>query len=127
MRDVVDISSGSDSDNDDRRRQAVSAGRRRGARQSRRGSPPIVGSTSTPERASSGGSLAKPIAVKHLRTWGLKFAGDEKEDPEKFLAGLRDCIESSDIPSYDIIRPLPCVFKGLASRWFSTVKQCHFR
>ena len=104
VRDVVDISSGSESEHDDRRRQAVSAGRHRGARQRRRESPPSVYSTSTPERASSGGSPVKPIAVKHLRTWGLKFAGNEKEDPQEFLAGLRDCMESFDIPEFDIIR-----------------------
>ena len=52
----------------------------------------------------------KSIAVKHLRTWGLKFAGNEKEDPQEFLAGLCDCIESTDILSYDIILALPYIF-----------------
>ena len=68
MRDVVDISSVSESEYDDRPRKAAHAYRRRSARQSRRESPPSVFSASAPERASSGGSHAKPIAVKQLRT-----------------------------------------------------------
>lgn len=65
----------------------------------------------------------KPIAVKHLRSWGLKFADDEKENPEEFLEQLQNCFESSDIPDYDITLALPCIFKGHDARWFLTVKR----
>ena len=30
----------------------------------------------------------KPVAVKHLREWGLKFAGEDREDAEEFLEKL---------------------------------------
>ena len=51
-------------------------------RQSRRESPPSVFSANIPERAGSGSSPAKLVAVKHLPTWDLKLAGIEKESPE---------------------------------------------
>ena len=63
------------------------------------------------------------MAVKHLKAWGLKFSGDEKEDAEEFIEQLRECVQSTDIPVIDVLRALPCVLSKHAVRWFRTVRK----
>ena len=65
----------------------------------------------------------KPSAVKDLRTWGLKYSGEEREDAEEFLESLRDCLESSNISELEILRARPCVLSKGAARWYRTIKR----
>ena len=65
----------------------------------------------------------KPVAVKHLREWGLKFAGEDREDAEEFLEKLQDCLESSNISDRDLLCALPCILTKHAARWFRTIKK----
>ena len=62
------------------------------------------------------------MAVKYLKSCGLKFSGGANEDSEEFLEKLMKRIESADIPAFDILRALPCVLSNHAARWFRTVK-----
>ena len=72
--------------------------------------------------SSSRASPTKPMAVKHLKSWNLKFSGSTNEDAEEFLERLTECVESTDIPVIDILRALPCVILEHAARWYRTIK-----
>ena len=65
----------------------------------------------------------KKSAVKDLRTWGLKYSGEEREDAEEFLESLRDCLDSSDMSELEMLRALPCVLSSGAARWYRTIKR----
>lgn len=65
----------------------------------------------------------KVQAVKMLRTWGLKFGGNNQEDPEEFLEKLEDCRITAGVNNHDMINALPCVLEGRVSRWFRTARK----
>ena len=66
----------------------------------------------------------KQLAVKLIRSWGLKFSGEEKQDdPEEFWDRLEECREGSSVSDRGIIQALPCISSKRASRWYRTVKQ----
>ncbi|KAL7289065.1 hypothetical protein TKK_0017018 [Trichogramma kaykai] len=65
--------------------------------------------------------MNKSHAVKLLKTWGLKFSGEDKqEDAEDFLDQLNKCVSGSGVDDADLLSALPCILTKRASRWFST-------
>ena len=60
--------------------------------------------------------------MKHLRSWNLNFSGSERDDSEEFLERLAECIESADIPVFDVLRALPSILTGHGARCYRTVK-----
>ena len=36
-------------------------------------------------------------AVKSLKSWGMKFSGEDNEDPQEFLEQLQDCREGATL------------------------------
>ncbi|KAL7295097.1 hypothetical protein TKK_0011565 [Trichogramma kaykai] len=72
----------------------------------------------------SGGQLAtgKTSAVKLLKSWGLKFSEEDKqEDAEDFLDQLNKCVSGSGLAVVDVLSALSCIFSKRAARWHSTV------
>ena len=56
---------------------------------------------------SAGGQKAR--AVKLLKDWGLKFSGDEREDPEEFLERLEDCRKGAEMGDQGLLIAIPCI------------------
>ncbi|CAB0034014.1 unnamed protein product [Trichogramma brassicae] len=64
----------------------------------------------------------KASAVKLLKSWGLKFSGEDKqEDAEDFLDQLNKCVDGAGLAVADILSALPCIFSKRAARWHGTV------
>ncbi|CAB0044876.1 unnamed protein product [Trichogramma brassicae] len=64
----------------------------------------------------------KASAVKLLKSWGLKFSGEDKqEDAEDFLDQLNKCVDGAGLAVADILSALPCIFSKRSARWHGTV------
>ena len=64
----------------------------------------------------------KARAVKLLKDWGLKFNGDEREDPEEFLERLEECRGGAEVDDQGLLSALPCILTKGEARWFRTVR-----
>ena len=62
-------------------------------------------------------------AMKSVKNWGMKFSGEDKEDPEEFLEQLQDCRECAALHDRDLLSALPCALTKRAGRWYRTLKK----
>ena len=72
------------------------------------------------EAASAGEQTLR--AVKLLKDWGLKFSGEEREDPEEFLERIEECRKGAAVGDEGLLNALPCVLTKVAARWFRTMR-----
>ena len=72
------------------------------------------------EAASAGEQTLR--AVKLLKDWGLKFSGEEREDPEEFLERIEECRKGAAVGDEGLLNALPCVLTKGAARWFRTMR-----
>ena len=61
--------------------------------------------------------------MKLLKSWGIRFRGEEKDDPEEFLEQLQDCRGGAVLQDRDFLSALPCALTKRAARWYRTVKR----
>lgn len=60
--------------------------------------------------------------VKMLKSWGMKFTRDDKEDGEEFLEKLEDCQLTVALSDGDLIDALPCILDKRAAMWYRTIR-----
>lgn len=53
----------------------------------------------------------------------MKFAGDDKESPDDFLAELNDCRKAAKMSDMELLRALPSILSKNVGRWYRSIKR----
>ncbi|CAB0033052.1 unnamed protein product [Trichogramma brassicae] len=69
-------------------------------------------------RSGQNSSLTVWQTSKILQGWQISFDGENREEARAFLASLKECQESNEIPTDRLLRSMPVVLKDKAKRWF---------
>uniref|UniRef100_A0ABD2WYZ9 CCHC-type domain-containing protein n=1 Tax=Trichogramma kaykai TaxID=54128 RepID=A0ABD2WYZ9_9HYME len=69
-------------------------------------------------RSGQNSSLTAWQTSKILQGWQISFDGENREEARAFLASLKECQESNEIPTDRLLGSMPVVLKDKAKRWY---------
>ena len=103
----------SDRQTSTRRRQVPAKGPRRQSQSTR----------STHHRSNEGYQVHSLQVIKTLKSWGIRYSGNEKDSPEQFLSRLKACKRASGIPGKDLLPCLASVLVKDAGEWYEVYQE----
>ena len=61
--------------------------------------------------------------IKTLKSWGIRYSGDEKDSPDHFLSRLKACKRATGIPDEELLPCLASVLVKEAGDWYEVYQE----
>ena len=76
------------------------------------------------QQSSRGGHQDNSLQVtKTLKSWGIRYSGDEKDSPDHFLSRLKACKRATGIPDEELLPCLASVLVKEAGDWYEVYQE----